>query len=100
MSKRPPSPEDGTLISTVAPKQPGRRTRFDHAFSPGRRITGRPTMAWRIVSMGRPATTPNAILAKRNTPFYASEISALQRGFRAAPLERPRPGGGDVNPSV
>ena len=54
MSKRPPSPEDGILVSTVAPKQPGRRTRFDHAFSPGRRITGRPTMAWRIVSMGDP----------------------------------------------
>src|SRR5258708_35346047 len=39
----------------------------------------------------RPATTPKAILAKRNTPFYASEISALQRGFRAAPVERPCP---------
>ena len=68
--------------------------RFDHAFSPGRRITSRPTMAWRVVSIGRPATTPKAILAKRNTPFYASEISALQRGFQATPLERPCPPAG------
>jgi hypothetical protein len=33
-----------------------------------------------------PSTLPpftRAILAKRNTPFYASEIRALQRGFRA-----------------
>src|SRR5258707_11236808 len=28
-------------------------------------FTSRPTMAWRIVSIGRPATTPNAIFAKR-----------------------------------
>jgi hypothetical protein len=35
-------------------------------------------------------STP-AILAERNTPFYAREISALQRGFGAAQIVRPPP---------
>src|SRR5258708_35346048 len=40
--------------ATIAPTQPNAGTRFDHAFAPGRWITSRRTMAWRIASFGDP----------------------------------------------
>ena len=65
MSMHTPSPPGHIPISAVPPQQPGRRTHFDHAFSPGRRIAGRPITARRIIPIGRSATTPNVILAER-----------------------------------
>jgi hypothetical protein len=88
-----------TEPATVAPKRPGRQTRFERVL-PGATDHQPPTMAWRIVSIGRPVTTPNAILRKTKYPFLRKRNQCLAEGFPSCSVGAALPGGGDVNPCV